>query len=167
MAVSRRAFIRSAAVLASGPVVVSVLAQAPPAAGEPAVRVTGRIAGGERWLTIDMLEKLPQHSFSTNSPWHRQPQTYAGPLLRDVLAQLGANGSQLRVTALNDYAVTVPVDDARRIDMIVAHRIDGKRTTVRDRGPMMFMYPFDSRRELQAQRCYERAIWQIKSIEVE
>ena len=78
-------------------------------------------------------------------------------LLRDVLAHFGATGTQLQVTALNDYAISIPVDDARLFDVIVAYKIDGQPVAVRDRGPMLVMYPFDARPELQHRRYYERA----------
>ncbi len=163
MASSRREFL----MLPLGLGVVAATHARPITPLAPAAHVSGRIAGGERLLTVEMLEKMPQRSFSTNAPWTKAPQVYSGPLLRDVLKFLGATGSQLEVTALNEYSVSVPVEDARLFDMIVAHRIGGQPMPVRDRGPMMFMYPFDSQRALQAQRYYERAIWQIKSIVVE
>ncbi len=146
-----------------GPV---ALAQSP--GPVPAVQVSGHVRGVEPGkslpLTVAMLEELPQYSFTTHAPWTREPHTYQGVLLRDLLAHLGATGTHIRATALNDYAATLPVEDARQYDVIVAYRIDGKLLSVRERGPMMVMYPFDARPELQAKRYYERSIWQIKSL---
>lgn len=145
-----------------------VQAPAPPA--NPPVVVSGQLAqaqAGPVVLTVEMLEKLPQLSFSTRAPWTRGAQTYTGPLLRDVLALLSARGTTIHATALNDYAITIPVEDARLHDVILAHRINGKPIPVRDRGPMLVMYPFDDHPQLQTQRYYERSIWQIKSLSLQ
>lgn len=112
------------------------------------------------------LEALPQRTFRTNSPWTKQPRAYTGPLLRDVLAAAGAQGTQLHALALNEYQVEIPFDDARRFDVIVAHRIDGKPIPVRKLGPLFVIYPFDETAELRSPRYYERSIWQLKSIAV-
>lgn len=137
----------------------------------PAVLITGKVHAADSAkgfaLTAAVLEKLPQKSFTTNAPWTKAPQTYTGVLLRDLLAHLGASGSQLQATALNDYAATIPVDDARQFDVIVAYKIDGQPIPVRDRGPLLIMYPFDSKPELQHRRYYERSIWQLKSVNVQ
>lgn len=137
----------------------------------PPVMVTGKVYAADSAkgfaLTAAVLEKLPQKSFTTNAPWTKAPQTYTGVLLRDVLAHLGASGTQVQATALNDYAITIPVDDARQFDVIIAYKIDGQLIPVRDRGPLLVMYPFDARPELQRRHYYERAIWQLKSLSVQ
>ncbi len=134
------------------------------------ITVAGRIMPASRAGAVELtqaaLEKLPQYSFTTHAPWTRQAHTYSGVLLRDVLVHLGATGSMLQATALNDYAVDIPLEDARKHDVLLAYRIDGKPIPVRERGPMLVMYPFDQKPELQAKRYYERSIWQLKSITV-
>ncbi len=156
-----------AAVLGAG----AALAQAPPRAPAPAVLVTGKVHAADSAkgfaLTAAVLEKLPQRSFTTNAPWTKAPQTYTGVLLRDLLAHLGASGTQLQAIAHNDYASTIPVDDARQFDVIVAYKIDGQLIPVRDRGPLLIMYPFDAKPELQHRRYYERSVWQLKMVNVQ
>jgi hypothetical protein len=142
------------------------LAQAP-----PALTITGKIgeAGTPGQVVLDLaaLERLPQHSFSTNSPWTKKPHKYTGPLLRDVLALVKSRGTQIHAIALNEYKVTIPVEDARRFDVIVAHRIDDKPIPVRERGPFFVIYPFDRERELRSALYYGRSIWQLKSMAIE
>lgn len=137
----------------------------------PAVIVTGKVRMPDGTkdiaLTASVLEQLPQRTITTNAPWTKEPQAYTGVLLRDLLAHLGATGTSLQVTALNDYAASIPVEDARRFDVIVAHKVNGKPIPVRDRGPLLVMYPFDSIPELQNRSYYERAIWQVKSVHVQ
>lgn len=143
-------------------------AQAMPA-GQPVLQISGKVAapGGSVLLDMAALEGLPQHSFSTNTPWSKSPRKFTGPLLRDVLGLAGAQGTRLKASALNDYQVTIPVEDAQHENVIVALRIDGKPIPVRERGPLFVIYPFDSKPQLQSQRYYERSIWQLKSIVAE
>ena len=133
--------------------------------------VSGRIAQHNapqqyRW-SMAMLEALPQHSFSTLTPWAQQPLQFSGPLLRDVLQTVGAQGQQLVARALNDYSVQIPVQDALAYDMVVATRMNGQPMSVRQRGPLFVVYPFDSKTELKSPTYIERSIWQLRAIEVQ
>lgn len=122
-----------------------------------------------RKVLLDMadLQNLPQQTFTTHTPWDVQPVTFSGPRLRDVLALLKASGSQLRAVALNDYRVKIPMSDADQFDMLVAFRMNGQPIPVRTKGPLFIVYPFDAHPALQSKLYYERAIWQLKAIEVE
>lgn len=157
----RRATLWMAAILSPG--------AGPALAQSGALELQGRVRSGKVVLAIDDLRRLPQQSFSTNTPWTRQARTYTGPLLRDVLALAGADAAatRLRAVALNDYQIDIPVEDARSLPVIVAHLVDHQPIPVRERGPLFVIYPFDSSKELQTMRYYERAIWQLRRILVE
>lgn len=126
-----------------------------------------RNQGARAAFDLAMLEALPQHRFTTHTPWDSGPVTFSGPRLRDVLSAVGARGQQLRATALNDYRVTIPVEDALRHDVIVATRKNDAPMAVRDKGPLFIVYPFDSDPALRDKRYYERSIWQLKALDVE
>jgi len=143
---------------------------------EPAASVSGltiapaqrpKLINGTLRFNLNTLESLPQHQFTTMTPWSDQPIAFSGPLLRDVLALAGTKGHTILANAINDYRVNIPFEDATRFDMIVATRLNGDRMSVRDKGPLFVVYPFDSLPELQQARYYERSIWQLKSLEVE
>lgn len=123
--------------------------------------------GSHAAFDMAMLEALPQHTFTTRTPWDDQPVTFRGPRLRDVLAAVRAEGRQLRATALNDYRVVIPFEDAQRHDVIIATRKNGVPMAVRDKGPLFIVYPFDRDPALKDLRYYERSIWQLKAIDVE
>ena len=143
-------------------------AQAPADTSRPVLTVTTKAAATPLQLDMASLNKLPQHSFRTNTPWTREPHTYSGPLLRDVLALAGAQGGTIvKAVALNDYQISIPVEDAMRHELIVASQIDGQAIPVRERGPLFVIYPFDSSAELRSTRYYERSIWQLKAMRVE
>lgn len=113
-----------------------------------------------------MLERLPQTSFVTRTPWFSQPRKFTGPLLRDVLRAAGGQGQTLRVTALNDYRVDIPIDDIQRWDVLLARLLDDRPMSVRDKGPLFIIYPLDSRAELRSPLYFSRCAWQLKGIEV-
>ena len=113
-----------------------------------------------------MLERLPQASFSTRTPWYAQARKFTGPLLRDVLAASGSQGTTIRATALNDYRVDIPYDDIQRIDVLLARLLDDKPMSVRDKGPLFIIYPFDLDSRLRNALYYSRCAWQLKGIEV-
>jgi len=139
-----------------------------PPAGSVVLTVSGKLAhpnqGADAAFDMAMLEKLPQHSFRTRTPWYKQPRKFTGPLLRDVLAAAGAAGATVRAIALNDYAVDIPFDDTVHHEVIVARLLDDKPVSVRDKGPLFIMYPFDDNPELKNMVHFSRAAWQLKAI---
>ena len=142
-----------------------------PPKGPVVLTIKGRVLipndGLRAQFDMSMLERLPQTSFSTSTPWYPQPHKFTGPLLRDVLAAAGAQGVQVRAFALNDYRVDIPFEDAMRYDVIVAHLLDGKPMTVRNKGPLFVVYPFDAQPDLRNAVYYSRSAWQLRTLEVQ
>ena len=140
-------------------------------AGPVVLTVFGRVrepnAGSAAQFDMAMLEQLPQRSFVTRTPWYAGPRKFTGPLLRDVLGACGAQGSNLRAYALNDYRVDLPYEDALRFDVVVARLLDDQPMAIRDKGPLFIIYPFDSSPELRSTVYYSRSAWQLKSIDVQ
>jgi hypothetical protein len=141
-----------------------------PPAGSVVLTISGRVRrpndGARAQFDMAMIEALPQSSFRTRTPWWARPRRFTGPLLRDVLAQAGADGETLEIRTLNDYEVEMPSSDAQRYDVVVARLLDGQPMTVRDKGPLFLVYPFDARPELHRAVYYRRSAWQLRTIEV-
>lgn len=165
-------------VVAGGPgALLAFAATRAPAATLPAptgpvvLTLTGRVAqrnvGETAAFDMAMLEALPQREIVTPTPWYDEPRRFGGPLLRDVLADAGATGTALRASALNNYRVEIPFDDVVRHDVVLARLLDGKPMSVREKGPLFVMYPFDRKPELRNAVYYSRCIWQLRSIEVQ
>jgi len=133
--------------------------------------LTGQVsaAGKTGQVAFDMaaLKAFKQQTFTTATPWDARPVKFTGPLLRDVLAAASAKGSRLSAVAVNDYTITLPLDDATRFDPILALQIDGRDIPPRTRGPIFLIYPFSSVPELNTPTYHARSIWQLKSIQVE
>jgi hypothetical protein len=142
-----------------------------PAKGKVILTITGNV--GEKntasaaVFDLAMLEKLPQRTFTTMTPWDKQPIKFTGPLLRDVLAAAKAKGSTIKAAALNDYQSSIPLDDSQKFDVILAHKMNDQDIPVKTKGPLFIVYPYDSKPELRSTVYYERSAWQLKSMAIE
>lgn len=146
-----------------------VIAQELPAPlGTVVLTVSGEIAkkNGQDTASFDMamLERLPQKTFTTQTPWYPQPVTFTGPLLRDLLNAVGAKGAKLTAVALNDYKTEIPASDAKDFDVVVARLMNGNPMPVRDKGPLFIVYPFDQNPGLNGQVYKTRSAWQLKQL---
>jgi hypothetical protein len=139
--------------------------------GDVVLTISGRVAnpndGAAATFDMAMLEALAARSGAMETPWTEGKVTFSGPLLRAVLEAAGATGDTLTVKALNDYAAKVPIEDARDLDTILATRMDGRPMSVRDKGPLFLIYPFDTQPDLYNEKYFSRSVWQIKEIEVD
>lgn len=134
----------------------------------PSRSVLAVIQGAERVeFTLDALEELDQARITTRTPWHAEPRTYEGPFLAKVVEAAGFQGKDLVVSALNDYQATIPMSEARTYGVVLATRVDGRRMSVREYGPLFIMYPLDDNPELKTDRHYARCVWQVSSIEIQ
>lgn len=117
---------------------------------------------------LEMLEKLAGRKATMQTPWTEGMTTFSGPLLRAILEEAGAkNGSKLLVRALNDYFAEVPMRDATDLDTMLATRQNGKPMSIREKGPLFLIYPFDQNHDLYNEEYFSRSVWQIKEIEVQ
>lgn len=139
--------------------------------GRVILTISGKIGqfnrGQQAAFDMEMLKKLPQHSFTTHTPWYSRPVKFSGPLLRDVLKAVNVQGTTIQASAINDYAVNIPVSDAYEHRVIVARMIDDEEVPVRLKGPLFVVYPFDEKPELRTSIYIERSIWQLKHMTIE
>ncbi|MCO4787071.1 molybdopterin-dependent oxidoreductase [Marinomonas atlantica] len=114
----------------------------------------------------EMLLALGSDSMDTGTPWTEGVNTFSGPRLSTVLESVGAEGDTLSVTALNDYSANVPVHDAFDHNIMLAMDMNGKQMSVRDKGPIFVLYPFDEAPALNNEVIHNRSVWQVKMITV-
>lgn len=139
-------------------------------AGRVILTLTGALSvrNDAEGASFDMalFDRLPQHSFSTTTPWYPQARRFTGVLVADLLKAVGAHATSVKAVALNDYRVEIPVDDLTRHGAMIASLLDDKPIAVRDKGPLLIIYPFDDRTELRTAVHYSRAVWQLRSLEL-
>ncbi|WP_409525016.1 hypothetical protein [Nitrincola sp. MINF-07-Sa-05] len=121
---------------------------------------------GKAVFDREMLERLTQHTTQTSTPWTEGVREFTGPLGSALLEAVGASGTILKVIAINDYVVEVPVEDFYSHPVILAMKADGDYLRVRDKGPLFIIYPFDDDSDLNSEVYYNRSSWQIARIEV-
>ena len=165
----RRRFTWLLALAAAAPLSFAQSLDAPK--GRAILSISGKIdlknKGELATFDMAMLEKLPQHTFTTRTPWYDKPVKFTGPLLSDVLAAVKAGGTTVSAVAINDYKVNIPMEDVRKHGILMARLIDDKPIPVRSKGPLFVVYPFDSASELRTSVYYERSIWQLKALELQ
>ena len=165
----RRRFTWLLALAAAAPLSFAQSLDAPK--GRAILSISGKIdlknKGDLAIFDMAMIEKLPQHTFTTRTPWYDKPVKFTGPLLSDVLAAVKASGTTVSAVAINDYKVNIPMEDVRKHGILMARLIDDKPIPVRSKGPLFVVYPFDSASELRTSVYYERSIWQLKALELQ
>lgn len=150
-----------------------VLAQEPLPVPKGAVILTisGNIAVSNRDGAADfdreMLVALGMTSVETTTAWTDGPQKFEGVLARAVLQRVGARGTTVIATALNDFVAPIPMDELQRYDVILAMVMNGAEMQVSDKGPLWVVYPRNDHVELLDPKLNDRWVWQLRSLAVE
>lgn len=148
----------------------AVAAGLPQPAGEVLLTVSGATgltnAGETTQFDLEMLQALGETTVETTTIWTEGEQVFQGVSLDVLIERLGVNAGTLRATAINDYSVEIPVSDARSGGPILAYRLNGETMSIRDKGPLWVIYPFDDNAEYRSEVIYSRSIWQLDRIEV-
>lgn len=140
-------------------------------AGKVLLTMSGNIENtneqGKAVFDLASLEKLGLISFQTTSPWYDGRTTFTGISLQKLMDYVGAKGTVVKVTALNDYTTEIPLSDFKKYNVILALKINGEYMRVRDKGPLFVVYPYDSLPELNNQIYYSRSAWQVSKMTIE
>lgn len=137
----------------------------PAPSGEPILRVEGQVAqanaDGAAVFDLALLDSLPQESFATSTIWTEGTLTFSGPPLAAVLDAAGATGTRIVARAVNDYAVEIPLAEIDARYPILATRINGETFSVRDKGPIWIVYPYDAAPAWRTEVNFGRSVWQL------
>ena len=139
--------------------------------GEVILTIAGKIMqtnmDGKAVLDEATLSALPPSSLETTTVVTDGVKQFDGFLMRDLLDFVGAEGKSVTATALNEYAIDIPVEDFKRFDVLVATHMDGQRLLPSDKGPLWIVYPRDAHAELQDIRYDYRWVWQLVRLDIE
>ncbi|WP_139165888.1 molybdopterin-dependent oxidoreductase [Paracoccus tibetensis] len=128
--------------------------------GDIARRNSGEAAVFDRM----MLESMGYVDVVTTTPWHDGETTFSGVPLLQLLEYVGASGETIIAVALNDYEVEIPVSDVIETGVIAATKMNGNDMSVKEKGPIFIIYPYDSSDALQSQTYYTRSAWQVAEL---
>ena len=116
---------------------------------------------------LNQLKAQPVVEITTSTPWTDGVVKFAGVSVAHLLKHVEAQGDTLHVTALNDYTATMPAQQLIEAGAILAYDMNGKRLSVRDKGPLWVIFPFDANEAYQTDAYWSMAVWQVKSISIE
>jgi hypothetical protein len=169
--ISRRALLASAVAGGLAAAGAAGAADLPARDGAAILTVTGEIAvtneGDAAVFDRAMLEALPAATIRTTTIWTDGVQEFTGVPLAALLETVGVEGGTIRATAINDYTVDIPVSDAVEDGPIVAYLLNGETMSVRDKGPLWVVYPYDADPDYQTEVIYSRSIWQLDRMEID
>lgn len=138
-------------------------------AGDAVLTVSGDLVASETTsvqYSVEDLQAFGRVTFSTTTPWTEGVQTFEGVPVSRLLDDLALKSGVLEATAVNDYAVSIPVADALQDGPIIAYLRNGAPMSVRDKGPLWIVYPYDSDASFRTELVYSRSIWQLDRIVV-
>ena len=122
---------------------------------------------GAASFDLALLQTLPQSSFSTKTPWYPQARKFTGVLVRDLMEALGSQATTMRAVALNDYRAEMPIVELIQNGAMIAWLLDDQTMPVREKGPLVIIFPFSDRPELRNAVHYSRAVWQLRRLELQ
>ena len=142
----------------------------PAPTGKVILTITGKIQNSQSneivEFDLEQLKQLRSDTFTLQTRWDDSAHEYHGPLLSAVLEHVGAQGSSISLTALNDYAIDLDAAYINKYQPILAWQTDGKTMSIRDKGPLWLLLPHDKYPELNAEIHTGRMIWQLTHIEI-
>ncbi|NMM45618.1 molybdopterin-dependent oxidoreductase [Rhodospirillaceae bacterium KN72] len=171
-------FFRSLAAVACLTVVAVIGQGTPTLAGElpmPTGRAILTVSGtiehsnnaGQAMFDLDMLKSIAPTTITTNTPWTEGNVTFQGVPITALLHAVGAKGKTLTITALNDYAATTEASLLTDAHAILAYEMNGERLSIRDKGPLWVIFPFNTDEALRTETYWSVSVWQVKSITIE
>jgi hypothetical protein len=126
--------------------------------------ITATNAQGELQLDQDQLAAIAQTSFTTSTTWTAGTPAFQGVLMKDLIAAVGATGTTITLRAVNDYEITIPMADVKDDAPLLAYLMDGQTMSLRDKGPVWMVYPYDASADYRTEETYARSIWQLTEI---
>lgn len=113
------------------------------------------------------LDNLTFQTFQTSTIWTEGVQEFSGPSRATVLEAAGAVDGvrRFRLTALNDYAVLIDMSQVEADVPIIANRMNGAKFSVRDKGPLWVVFPYDSASRYRTETIFSISVWQLRRIE--
>ncbi len=160
----------AAAILLSAGLMPALAASLDAPTGDVVLTISGAITetnrSGEARFDMAMLKALPATEFTTTTIWTDGKIRFTGVLLKDLLAAVGAHGKSVHAVALNDYAIDMPLADAMSGGPLLAYEVNGQPMSVRDKGPLWIVYPYDADADYRSELAYSRSIWQLARLEI-
>lgn len=128
--------------------------------------VTATNVDGVIEFDMNTLEKLGLVSYEVSDPWLQENVTYTGVLLSDLLEVVNASDTMTEVfaTALDDYAIPIPVSEIEAWPILIATQSNGAYMTIENSGPTRIIFPYDRHDNITDAR--NMSVWNLESLDV-
>jgi hypothetical protein len=118
------------------------------------------------------LVAMPAVTIKPTLEYDNKVHTLSGPLLADVLKAAGVTGDagKLAMQAVDGYAPTISLADARKYRFIVATHMDGQTMALGGLGPLWGVYDADRFPDMVAKPVSDRFAlcpWALYHIDVQ
>lgn len=117
-------------------------------------------------FNFETLSAIAPINFGTTTIWTDGVQSFEGVSLKVLLETMGITEGVISAKAVNDYAIEIPLSAISDRAPMIAYKQNGQRMSLRGKGPLWLVYPYDSAAEFQTEVIYSRSIWQLDRIEV-
>jgi hypothetical protein len=114
----------------------------------------------------ESLSAFDATTIETSTIWTEGTHVFEGVSLHTLVKYLSVTDGIILASAINDYVVEIPVSDAVEGGPIVAYLMDGEKMSVREKGPLWVIYPYDSNSGYRSEVTYTRSIWQLDRLEI-
>lgn len=137
---------------------------ASPALADSTLSMT-RADGETIRVPLKELMELQATEIKTSTQWTDGVQKFRGVAFDLLFDTYGLEADTVRVSALNDYNVMVPVDILRKDGAILAYYLNNSEMSVREKGPFWVIFPYDSDERFQTDTYWAYSVWQVKSVD--
>ena len=114
------------------------------------------------------LENLGLVKYTVDDPWLNSPITYTGVLLSELRNYAGVSDSAMyfHLGALDDSAVTIPVEDIEKWPILLATRSNDSYMSIGTAGPTRIILPYHNYKfDWDTYNGYW--IWNLATMEIE
>lgn len=134
-------------------------------AEEPVLVVAGLPDGAELQLGLDDLREMGATDLQTGTPWSESVSTFTGVTGRRFVEALEAAGTEVAADAINNYHVAIPFDVFASDELFIAFARDGQPMSVREKGPLWIIFPYDSDPLYHSDTYKAYSIWSLIRLE--
>lgn len=123
-----------------------------------------------QFCDMSNLDSMPQEKLLTSLPASLGiigQNEWSGISLKYIAQNLGATETSIvELVALNDYIISIPMKSINSYNPVLASRFNGKTIPIRNKGPLILIYPFDKYKEINIPLYQDYTIWMIHEIRI-
>lgn len=134
------------------------------------VKVSFQPRGVSYSYTMDDLKSLGGDALSTPLPWNREILSYKGVYLSDLIGSESSISTieHMKVIAANGYVAEMSGQAVRESDFFLAYQKEGRKLSIRDKGPLMLISDLNGLNDDQMSRLTlsYHLVWFVNEIVV-